>query len=73
MWVVALTSLKSLDVNEATIVHYGYTREEFLTMTLKDIRPPGELSTMEKALAKGKSRSPGIAYRQMIHRKRMAN
>lgn len=38
-WVYDSETLRFLDVNEAAIRHYGYTREEFLTMTLKDIRP----------------------------------
>jgi len=30
-------------VNEAAISHYGYSREEFLSMTIKDIGPPEEI------------------------------
>jgi PAS domain S-box-containing protein len=40
MWVFDLESLKFLEVNEAAIQHYGYSREEFLAMTIMDIRPP---------------------------------
>ncbi|MGF1635916.1 MAG: PAS domain S-box protein [Cyclobacteriaceae bacterium] len=39
MWVFEVDSLKFLDVNESAIAHYGYTREEFLSMTMLDIRP----------------------------------
>jgi PAS domain S-box-containing protein len=39
MWIYDLESLAYLDVNNAAIAHYGYSREEFLSMTLKDIRP----------------------------------
>ncbi len=39
MWVFDIESLAFLAVNEAAIRHYGYSREEFLSMTLKDIRP----------------------------------
>ncbi|MET0391922.1 MAG: ATP-binding protein [Chitinophagaceae bacterium] len=39
MWIVDFETKQFLDVNEAAIRHYGYTREEFLSMTLKDIRP----------------------------------
>jgi PAS domain S-box-containing protein len=39
MWIYDLETLKFLEVNRAAIEHYGYTREEFLTMNLKDIRP----------------------------------
>jgi len=68
MWVVGLESLKFLDVNQATVAHYGYSREEFLTMTLKDIRPEEELDRLDQALAID-SLSPGEnSHRIMIHR-----
>ena len=38
MWVFDLESLKILEVNEAAVQHYGYTRDEFLAMTLSDLR-----------------------------------
>ncbi len=38
-WIYDLETLAFLEVNSAAIQHYGYTREEFLSMTLKDIRP----------------------------------
>lgn len=42
MWVIELPSLKFIDVNEAAILHYGYTRHEFLSMSAYDIRPDDE-------------------------------
>lgn len=42
MWMFDVDSLRFLDVNEAAILHYGYTREEFLSMTLLDLRPSAE-------------------------------
>ncbi len=39
MWVFDLETQAFLEVNEAAIQHYGYSREEFLTRTLADIRP----------------------------------
>jgi hypothetical protein len=39
MWVYDLETLAFLAVNDAAIHHYGYTRNEFLAMTIKDIRP----------------------------------
>ncbi|MEI9962240.1 MAG: PAS domain-containing protein [Limisphaerales bacterium] len=40
MWVFDLETLAFLEVNESAIQHYGYSREEFLAMTIRDIRPP---------------------------------
>jgi PAS domain S-box-containing protein len=39
MWVYDLETLAFLAVNQAAIQEYGYTREEFLAMTIRDIRP----------------------------------
>src|SRR5580692_11132253 len=38
MWVFDLETLKLLEVNEASVQHYGFSRDEFLTMTLGDLR-----------------------------------
>lgn len=43
MWIYDLDTLAFLEVNEAALKHYGYTREEFLRMTIKDIRPPEDV------------------------------
>lgn len=39
MWVFDATTLRFLTVNDAAVARYGYTREEFLSMTVGDIRP----------------------------------
>ncbi len=46
MWVYDLETLAFLDVNGAAIAHYGYSREEFLGMTLMDIRPPEDVTRL---------------------------
>ncbi len=38
MWVFDLDTLAFLDVNDAAVANYGYSREEFLALTVKDIR-----------------------------------
>jgi len=43
MWVYDLETLEFIAVNQAAVQHYGYTRDEFLNMTVADIRPPQEL------------------------------
>lgn len=42
MWVYDLETLRFLEVNQAAVEKYGYTREEFLSITILDIRPEGE-------------------------------
>jgi PAS domain S-box-containing protein len=43
MWVFDLDTLAFLDVNQAAVAKYGYSRDEFLRMTLKDIRQPEDV------------------------------
>jgi len=42
MWINDSTTFKFLDVNALAIKEYGYTKEEFISMTLLDIRPNEE-------------------------------
>ncbi len=52
MWVYDLDNLSFLSVNEAAVIHYGYSREEFLSMTIKDIRPPEDIPRLLENIAK---------------------
>ncbi len=40
MWIYDVETLKFVAVNDQAVNDYGYSREEFAVMTLKDIRPP---------------------------------
>jgi PAS domain S-box-containing protein len=44
MWIYELPSLRILKVNEAAINLYGYSADEFLTLTIRDIRPKIDLA-----------------------------
>lgn len=43
MWIYDLETLRFLAVNNAAIHHYGYTKDEFLRLTIKDIRPADDV------------------------------
>src|SRR6266567_5769846 len=43
MWVFDRETLRFLTVNDAAIQHYGYSLNEFLSMTIRDIRPPEDM------------------------------
>lgn len=43
MWVYDLETLRFLAVNRAAVAHYGYSEQEFLAMTIADIRPPADV------------------------------
>lgn len=51
MWVYDTTTLSFLAVNDAAIEKYGYSREEFFRMTIKDIRPPEDVEALMDNLA----------------------
>jgi len=44
MWIYDRETLAFLAVNEAAIQHYGYSPNEFLRMTIRDIRPSEDVS-----------------------------
>jgi PAS domain S-box-containing protein len=50
MYVYDVDTLEFLEVNDAVVERYGYTREELLSMRLPDIRPPEEQARMRAAL-----------------------
>jgi PAS domain S-box-containing protein len=43
MWVYDLKTLEFLEVNQTAVSSYGYSREEFLLMTIGDIRPTDDI------------------------------
>lgn len=47
MWIYDKESLAFLKVNAAALAHYGYSQEEFLSRTLRDIRPPEDIARLE--------------------------
>ena len=55
MFVFESDSLKFLDVNDAFIAHYGYSREELLLMDLRGIRPAEEVPALEARLLQDQS------------------
>ena len=52
MWVYDFEDLHFLAVNDAAVLHYGYSRDEFLGMTIREIRPAQDLEMLEDNLSK---------------------
>src|SRR5437016_6107550 len=50
MWVYDCDTLRFLAVNDAAVARYGYSEQEFLGMTVRDIRPVSELARFEETL-----------------------
>ncbi|MDA8357505.1 MAG: PAS domain-containing protein [Actinomycetota bacterium] len=45
MWVYDLETLRFLEVNDAAVAHYGYTRAEFLEMSIAHVAPAPQIAT----------------------------
>jgi two-component system cell cycle sensor histidine kinase/response regulator CckA len=51
MWVFDEENLEFLAVNEAACQGYGYTREEFLSMTIEEIRPSEDVEKLREHIS----------------------
>jgi PAS domain S-box-containing protein len=70
MWVYDLEFLRIFQVNDAAIRKYGYTRQEYMQMTLKDIRPPQDIIKLEKAIGFVKKHKKLFSDRIYRHQKK---
>src|SRR5204862_7990353 len=52
MFMLAIPDLHIIDVNEAAIEEYGYSREEFLSMSALDIRPEEDVKILKATINK---------------------
>ncbi|HSR15812.1 MAG TPA: PAS domain S-box protein [Gemmatimonadales bacterium] len=68
MWVYDLETLRFLEVNEAACAVYGYPREEWLRMTLMDIRPAEDQARLLDDLSR--PRAPFERSAQWRHRRK---
>jgi PAS domain S-box-containing protein len=51
MWVFDLETRGFLEVNDAATQSYGYSRDDFLGMTINDLNPPVEAGASQEAVA----------------------
>ena len=58
MWVFDITTLAFVAVNEAAVRQYGYSRAEFMAMTLMGIAPEEDAEAVRKAV-RAEGASPG--------------
>jgi PAS domain S-box-containing protein len=64
MWVFDVDTLAFLEVNEAAIRHYGYSRAEFLGMTVLDILPPEDAPGLRHGLERTDASRGEVALTQ---------
>ena len=70
MWVYNMDNYHFLDVNEAAIRNYGFSREEFLCMTIKDIRPKEDIIRLEDAVQFSKKNPSTFFTGEFRHKKK---
>lgn len=49
MWIYSKQDFRFMEVNDAAVQLYGYTREEFLQMTVLDIRPEEDIDKIRES------------------------
>ncbi len=62
MMVVDRETLQFLDINKAAVAHYGYSRDEFLSMSIRDIRPPEDADKAESLVKRVDSGLDRMGY-----------
>ena len=60
-WVFDLDTHQFLEVNNAAINHYGYSKEEFLAMNIMDLRSEDDTESLQEALETIKTRESNTA------------
>jgi len=67
MWVFDRESLRFLAVNDAAVRHYGYTRDEFLAMSVLDLRPEEDIARLSQVVHQpSHSRKDGGIWRHKL-------
>jgi two-component system, cell cycle sensor histidine kinase and response regulator CckA len=62
MWIFDHASLQFLEVNDAAVEHYGYTRHEFLSMKVSDLRVTDDTPALVEYLHKLVEAAPGAKF-----------
>jgi len=63
IWIFDSETMRFLDVNQAAIDLYGWSREEFLNMTILDIRPPEDIAAVIAHVNLGGTQHPSGPWR----------
>jgi PAS domain S-box-containing protein len=62
MWLYDLETLNFLQVNKAAVEHYGYSEEEFLSMTILEIRPRDQILKIQEDLVAGRVNTEQLTF-----------
>ncbi|HQU33038.1 MAG TPA: PAS domain S-box protein [Thermoanaerobaculaceae bacterium] len=70
MWVYDLETMRFLAVNDAAVEKYGWSHEEFLALTLHDIRPPEDGTRLDASVAGSRAQAGFEASKGWRHHTR---
>ena len=60
-WIYCFETLRFLDVNDAAVNVYGWSRDDFLVMTIADIRPPEDVPALIANVARMRGTASGAS------------
>jgi len=69
MWVYDRTTWRFLQMNQAAMAHYGYSREEFLSLSVLDLRPAEDIPALLEEVGDRGNDAP-LARGTRRHRKK---
>tara|TARA_B100000795_G_scaffold57975_4_gene38510 strand:+ start:4057 stop:6699 length:2643 start_codon:yes stop_codon:yes gene_type:complete len=67
-YIYEIATLKFLDVNKAAIERYGYSYQEFLNMTLREIRPESEFLKLDESLKLSAQKGGPKFFGEHVHK-----
>ena len=70
MWLYDMETWEFLDVNQSAVKHYGYSKEEFLSMTVLEISPPEDVEKVKEEILKLREDLPPFSQEVFRHRKK---
>src|ERR1700688_3811875 len=68
MWVYDLKTLHCLEVNDAAVEHYGYSRSELLLTLLTDIHPPEDVRHLVEDVARTRAGVQHLGEWRHLHK-----
>lgn len=73
MWIFDMETHRFLQVNQMALQQYGYTNEEFLAMTIFDIRPTREQNRLQSIVKMKREDTKAYKWGKWQHIKRVAS
>ena len=68
MWIYDLDTYQFMDVNHAATKHFGYSRKEFLSMTITDFSPQEDMERLQKSLKRKRPSLQNAGAWHILHK-----